>query len=333
MPKISIIMPVYNCKDYVAKSIESVINQKFTSWEFIIVDDGSTDGSGEICDTYASNDARIKVIHLDNGGVSQARNKGLENATGEYIQFLDSDDMILPQTMQVAIDNIENNDMVIWGYEIFPVAGKNHTDSPKTYKSPSEMSSDFNTLSQYGLINTPWNKLFRRKIIEENGLIFDKKISYGEDALFNLSYFKHCGGVKVIPDVLHKYRYDSNSTNSLSGKFHENMMYIQQLIKEECDSIFCGDDNVKKWTRKIYLGYALHQMFVCSINSNFTKKQRVRKIKSYMNDDYFRRQWNERQKNFSIRDCGVNILVQTRSAYIMYLTCRIRCFFKKLSVK
>ena len=99
---ISIIVPIYNVEKYLSRCVDSILNQTFTDFELILVDDGSTDNSGKICDEYAEKDCRIKVIHKDNWGVSSARNVGLENSVGEYIMFCDSDDFVEKNAVSVA---------------------------------------------------------------------------------------------------------------------------------------------------------------------------------------------------------------------------------------
>ena len=115
---VSVIIPVYNVEKYIRKCIESVCGQTYRNLEIILIDDGSPDKSGEICDEYAAADSRIKVIHLENGGVSRARNIGLDMATGKYIGFVDSDDYIRPGMYETLVDNMEkeNVDTVICGF-------------------------------------------------------------------------------------------------------------------------------------------------------------------------------------------------------------------------
>ena len=106
---LSIIVPVFNVRNYLSDCIDSIISQSYSDFECILIDDGSTDGSGAICDEYAKKDSRIRVFHKENGGVSSARNIGLDNASGEWIYFVDSDDQILPGGLQTMVDWISDN--------------------------------------------------------------------------------------------------------------------------------------------------------------------------------------------------------------------------------
>ena len=119
-PKISVIVPVYNVERYLRKCLDSIIAQTFSDWECICVDDGSPDNSGKILDEYAAKDKRFVIIHKENGGVSSARNAGLDMARGEYITFCDSDDWIEKETYEVAYMNAKKNnaDIVTWQYQI-----------------------------------------------------------------------------------------------------------------------------------------------------------------------------------------------------------------------
>ena len=119
MPAISIIIPVYNVEKYLRRCLDSVLNQTFTDWQAICVNDGSPDGSGEILAEYAARDSRFIIVNKENGGLSDARNAGLPHATGEYIMYLDSDDFIHPQTMEIAyhMARRDNSDIVSFTYD------------------------------------------------------------------------------------------------------------------------------------------------------------------------------------------------------------------------
>lgn len=284
-PKISIIMPVYNSERFVAGSIESVLAQQFTSWELIVIDDGSTDNSGKICDTFSAKDPRVKVFHIDNGGVSNARNYGICQAVGEYIQFLDSDDYLLPETLQTAYTQKEDRDLLIWGYERFPSKAIKCADRVRYYSNREEFAEAFLFLMENNLFAVPWNKLYRRDLIIENNVCFQKDLSLGEDHLFNLSYVKTCTKIKVLPEILHRYRYGEN--DSLSAKFRANYMEIQQQIKEETDRTFQHTEAVVRLTGRNYLTDTINYITGCACKSNLSGFQGVRMLKNYLNNEFF----------------------------------------------
>ena len=195
MTKVSIIIPVFNTQKYLHECLDSVINQTYKDVEIILVDDGSTDESGSICDDYAKKNERIKVFHISNSGLSHARNIGIDNATGEYIVFQDSDDYIeLKMTEDMILEVEKNNsDLVICGHKQFfdkpekkPI---NKNFNKKKYTNRKDFLNDF---YKYFPItsNSAWGKLYKAKLIKENELKFIKGLSLIEDLMFNSKYYR-----------------------------------------------------------------------------------------------------------------------------------------------
>lgn len=187
MSKISVIVPVYNVEKYIGKCIESILSQTFTDFELILVDDGTPDTSGAICDDYAKKDGRVKVFHKPNGGVSSARNNGIEKATGEWICFVDSDDWIEPTYLEDFGLDESDADIYLQGY----VKEKDGSVIARHDFEKCE-SDDFFTVLSYSednyIINSPCFKLFKRSVIMNNYVRFETNMSYGEDHLFSLTY-------------------------------------------------------------------------------------------------------------------------------------------------
>ena len=193
-PSVSIIVPVYNAEKTIRRCIESILHQSCGDFELLVVDDGSPDSSGAICDAYAAGDARVRVFHKENGGVSAARNLALEQARGKYIQFLDSDDWITPDATLLLLRAAEEHeaDLVISDFyrvvgERVSVKGDIEEGSVLTQEEYAahmmENPADF----YYGVL---WNKLYRRSIVERYRLRMDEEISWCEDFLFNLEYIR-----------------------------------------------------------------------------------------------------------------------------------------------
>jgi len=222
---ITVIIPVYNVEKYLNRCIESIINQTYKNLEIILVDDGSTDNSGKICDEYALKDNRIKVIHKQNGGVSSARNKGLEVATGEYIGFVDSDDYIEKDMYEYLY-----NGCVFFNAQISSCStlfeGKVIDKQKREFYIQKDFIENFNTFPC-----SVWNRLFKKDLIY--GLRFDEHIFFGEDLLF--SFFAFFKSQKVCFLKENKYNYISN-TNSLSRiKFNVKKLdcfKVTEIIKE-----------------------------------------------------------------------------------------------------
>ena len=218
MPLVSVIVPVYNVEYVIENCIESILSQTFTDFELVLVDDGSPDNSGRICDEYAKKDDRVIVIHKENGGVSSARNVGIDRAKGKYICFVDSDDYVSKDYLKTLIDVKKNNKADnIWCY--FKTVDKysERIDckevSPETNLEKYTVK-DIMTLHEKWLDAGPVCKLYISDIIKENNLKFDDSLSLGEDLIFNFVYLDYTNkNIIVINKEL--YFYLQNNENSL----------------------------------------------------------------------------------------------------------------------
>lgn len=273
---ISVIIPVYNCIRTLDKCIEAICAQTIEDWELLLVDDGSTDGSDRLCDRFASEDARIHAFHKPNGGVSSARNMGLDHAKGEYVMFCDSDDWVEPEWCeQLYLAEIENPScQPICNY--FRSAPDRETINREAQCQALEeriAKEDFFSLNQYELLGIPWNKIFRRTILEENHIRFRPELSLGEDLVFNLDYL-HCltDGFVFINKPL--YHYTVGSTDSLSSKYYPDLSGIYQKVylqvKDELRSI---PGAYEKWA----LEYAYSYFFAFDrvFRNTWSKKNKI----------------------------------------------------------
>lgn len=221
MPILSIIIPIYNTEKYLHRCIDSILNQSFSDFELILVNDGSVDNSLYICNQFAERDTRIKVIDQCNKGVSEARNIGLEYSTGKYISFIDSDDSIMRDMYSTLVKNIEltNCDHIICGYNeinesnnviahLFDLPNKTPLNSSDIIERI--ISSIFTPIN---LTNSLCHKLYRRNIIVDNHLSF-KKRQRGEDWLFNIEYLQLIKSALYINTPLYNYHRNSNSIMS-----------------------------------------------------------------------------------------------------------------------
>ena len=205
---ISVIIPVYNTAPYLDRCVQSVICQLYQDWECILVDDGSTDASGLLCDKWALNDSRIKVIHQANQGVSIARNHGIEISIGEYIAFIDSDDWVDSSYLQELYDNRGDCELVISGHVGEREQGNNEYCEPlstRTFVLSSENIVDFAHLNKKALLYGPVNKLFVAKIIKENRIQFPTNCAYGEDLLFSFHYLEYVKNMATVKNMSYHY--------------------------------------------------------------------------------------------------------------------------------
>ena len=212
MEKISVIIPVYNVEKFMRNCIDSCINQTYKNLEIILVDDGSTDNSGKICDEYKNKDERIKVIHQKNMGLAGARNSGLDIATGKYIMFLDSDDFYEPNSCEVLYKEIEekNADYVIGNYIHTDYEGVKW-ENPIFNQENFKLSIDDYKKSFFVMNSTEWNKIFKREFIEKYSLRFVLG-AFAEDAIFSTFCYVHTDNAYYINDIVYNYR--QNKTNS-----------------------------------------------------------------------------------------------------------------------
>ncbi len=208
-PKVSVIIPIYNAEKYLRRCVDSVLKQDFEDFELLLVDDGSKDLSGNICDEYAKQDARVRVIHKENSGVSDSRNLAISKARGEYLQFMDSDDWITPDATGLLVRSAMENDCDLVIADFYRVIGERLAHKGDI-REEGVMSREEFALQMmekpadfyYGVL---WNKLYRRDIIKNNGLSMDKDISWCEDFIFNMEYIRHVKNVYALRVPVYYY--------------------------------------------------------------------------------------------------------------------------------
>ncbi|MCI9149327.1 MAG: glycosyltransferase [Lachnospiraceae bacterium] len=231
--KISVVVAVYNAKEYLEKCIKSICGQTWKNLEILLVDDGSTDGSGELCDILAQQDARIHVIHQKNCGVSETRNAGIRRSTGRYIAFVDSDDYLEKEYVEMLVDQSCLDSMAIVGYYIDIEKEGIIRKRPVTAGKELIRILDERQVAkiyQLGLFSVVWNKLYETKILKD-GVFFEKGISLGEDLIFNLNYMSRKGReYRIVNRPL--YHYVRRGIDSLDTKYRTDFSACQQLIFE-----------------------------------------------------------------------------------------------------
>jgi len=225
MPIVSIIVPIYNVEAYLERCIHSLINQTLQDIEIILVNDGSKDKCGEICEKYAKIDSRIKIIHKPNGGLSSARNSGLDIANGEFIGFIDADDWVEKRMFEVLVNNATKNgsDIVVCNYRSVYCPEKNQPSKASLALDDGLIEVDKLGLSRYILdyflpfkhAYCVWNKLYKNDLIKTHNIRFEPNQEiYAEDILFNLYYSCHTKLISTTPEVFVNYFRHSNSLSS-----------------------------------------------------------------------------------------------------------------------
>lgn len=247
MEKVSVIIPVYNVEKYLRKCLDSVINQTYQNLEIILIDDGSPDNCGDICDHYAEADNRIKVIHKKNGGLSAARNDGLKLATGKWISFIDSDDWCELDLYEKAVAAAEKENVDILIYNLF--RNYDHKETAIMAFPEAFVSTDINFISKMQLSalskfytpflhnwsqGFPWDKLFRASLIIDNQLTFATNVKANEDVIFGLHAFQFAKKIAYIDAYLYHYR---DNPNSIGTKYTPDRVRIDRDIYKEIFAI------------------------------------------------------------------------------------------------
>lgn len=309
---ISIIIPIYNAEKYLSQCIDSVINQSYKDWELLLIDDGSEDQSGIICNLYAERDNRIRVFHKENGGVCSARNIGLKYAHGDFVTFIDSDDWIDPDILEKYIETYD----------------RTHTDLVRCcYVRESEDNCHVVTIDEeiilynhtdieifvekkrlYGFL---WNSLFKKSILE--GITFDENITWCEDHIFSYQYVLRCKSVAIIPSPLYHYRI--NESGSLSTQINP-LMWTEATVKlYQLRILMMDGDREKIEERKkgcaIFISSMIFSLYkYCSYNERKEYK------KKYMNQKHPCQSFFCRLFFSSIPFPIVDLLIRFRLKYI-----------------
>lgn len=240
MTKISVIVPVYNVEKYIEECINSLINQTFTNIEIIIINDGSLDSSGIIVNNIEQKDKRIKVIHQKNLGLPGARNTGLSIATGEYIGFVDSDDIVKPEMYEVLFNNIteNNSDISVCNFSRFD--RKNEIKNTRYNNSTLTFEARNSAKFYSHALDSSCNKLYRTNIIRNNNLHFESKsIVPQEDFYFLVKYLAHSSKISSVSEALYNYRIRKSSiTNTKQAEgFIEGCLNFVNLTRKYHDEL------------------------------------------------------------------------------------------------
>lgn len=299
--KISIIIPVYNAEKHLRRCIESILNQSYKNFELILIDDGSTDGSGIICDEYCNYDSRIRVCHIENGGPATARNKGLSMITGSYLTFVDADDEILDDEYLKLAEELEkhNVEMVVSSWIVL-----SDNETREVLVGNDIISAD----DMIGLISIndekygggyPWNKFINIEKIKDKLPLFDKSLYVYEDKVWVIEILKYINKVKLTNIISYKYYIYSFSLSHSSNEVHkkmENKMlalekilyllksvdndYINEFYKIYCENII--NANYIEVKEKNIISKKLIKNNLKLIKSNFKYYNWKTKIKYYL---------------------------------------------------
>ena len=291
-PLVSIIVPIFNSAKYLPECIESILDQNYPEFELLLIDDGSTDESGSICDQYAHKDSRILSFHQKNAGVSAARNRGIEAARGEYVAFVDADDKVSPSYISDFFRF--SADLVIQGFTLLnQKSGESSDKCPsRTFSAQTfdEIGATFADAEICSTTKGPCAKLYKIDIIHRYDIRFDSDYSYGEDHLFVLEYVKHCQSIATINHSNYLYiNHEGSLTNrllaykKLSDYAREAYLHRQELIAlfgiENPDyDRYIAEERAHLIYQSIYALY--------SAEGNYPAQERWRFIEEVYRQDY-----------------------------------------------
>ena len=302
--KLSVIVPVYKVEQYLPTLLDSILAQTYKDYELLLIDDGSPDGSGKICDDYAAKDERVRVVHKENGGVSSARNRGIEEARGEYLYFCDSDDYIAPDLLEVLMREVGGRDFarITMGPLLKRTAEEfkeKDAERNKTVQCRVVADDEQGVRSGFVLLLTGWTclvtSLFKRSIIMENNLRFNSKFYRGEDTDFVFRYYCH------IHNAVHLdyqgYFYYQNAGSAI----HDYRRIVEydwiQTIEQEWEAIeehFQIADNKIRKEREYWIYPKMYVDMVASLlkayqpETSVPRKERIKRWKQIRNDKWFR---------------------------------------------
>lgn len=243
---VSIIVPVYNAEEYLAESVQSLINQTFKKIEILLIDDGSPDNSGILCDELAKMDGRIKVIHKENGGAASARNLGIEMANGEYIMFLDSDDWLEKQAIEILVNKIEEEPLDIVRFNYIREFGDGSRIKENTFlklttydakackevyrQSISLIGNELKHPENQNFLASACFNIYKRELIVNNNIRFEslKELGSFEDGLFNVHCYSHMKSFAYLDQGLYHYR--KTNVASFTSNYRENFLRKNDLL-------------------------------------------------------------------------------------------------------
>lgn len=295
MPKISVIVPVYNTEKYLHSCIDSIIAQTFTDFELLLIDDGSKDNSGKICDEYVARDPRIRVFHKENGGVSSARNLGLDNAKGEWISFVDADDRIKSDYL-CSMMGVSDADLIMSSFEII-----NHIEEwdncvKDTRFVRNELKFFIERFVETATLCSPWCKLFRKNLIGD--LRFDNNVSFSEDTIFVFKYLCNIHSVRVVENWGYQYRRGVEESLSVKLLSIEQYCYIIQeyskslkLLEKEFDydGLYTRIHNNSNQFRKCIVAIRKSNKSLFNKYNDFRhliNDENIQEILKYSNDEF-----------------------------------------------
>ncbi len=328
---VSIVMPVYNVERYIAKSIESILKQTYTNFELLIIIDGSPDKSKLVAETF--DDPRISIYEKPNGGLSDARNYGLERANGEYILFVDSDDWIEPNLLESTLNFFDEDEVniVVFGYIL------DNEDLQKKLLSSKKIICEDLVLNRgeddfyfdenmINILGYAWNKIYRAKFLKDHFIFFEKGVSLVEDILFNSKVYEKTNRLIFLNAPL--YHYIDRPSESLIKTFHKNSFELY-LKKANAIEAFLNSWRISEKKKKIVLAsvitagirYCVNNLF--AFKNNLSEKEKIDYIKLIISHTETQK-YIRYYKAVSVYDKLYKKIISAKAVFLLYILCKIK---------
>lgn len=311
---ISVIVPIYNSAKTLHRCVDSILHQTYLNFELILINDGSSDNSGVICDKYVQKDSRVRVFHKENGGVSSARNLGIEEATGDFITFIDSDDWVDSNYLEefMPFDNIDfaSNYYVAEGWPEW-------VSCPFERKEYNKDNINEFFSSEFTSMNLICSKLFKKEIIDRYNIRFDNRISYGEDTLFVYSVLSHVNNVRIKGNPV--YHYDCQGSGSLSltptpwYKYEHSINALCGIINEIEERYLWDGYNAINIVVKNHFNRCFR-----AIQADYSIVSGIRELKQSMQNKYVQQQVRD---NRTYKKSNARRVLDWLLIHRMYFTC------------
>ena len=341
-PKVSIIIPLYNSENKISGCLKSAMNQTESDIEIIVVNDGSTDKSGDVCDELSADDDRITVIHQSNKGAGSARNKGLELAKGEYLYFLDSDDKMEPNLVEENLHVLSqyNTDVLIFGYTKVEKGRKNTLEVNTRLKerqlhSKQEIKEHLCRILEDGATFAVWNKMFKRDLIVANNIKYPD-MKRNQDMAFTLEALKHANSISVNPKKYYYY-----SFNSEAFKYDQDLIKHHLIIYRKFYQLYenwMEYSHNRAYAVRLFTLYFFHSVPFFIVTQDNQPLQKLRKLVTHSDFEEFVEKINFRDADNSTVK-GALLILKFKNSLLLFSTTKFKLlltnifgkhFFRKL---
>lgn len=338
--EISIIIPVYNIEKDLSNCLDSIKKQTFKKWKCLLIDDGSTDSSGKICDMYAKNDSRFIIKHKKNTGVSETRNLGISLADTEFIAFIDGDDWIDENYLSFLVSKMSDETDIVMCHSIVEYPNKsfellqirpNHIEYDKSNKlelilsSISDIYAENLTKKRHGFLNTVWGKMYRTNIIKDNNIRFDN-FEINEDALFNRKVFLVSKKIRIYNKILYHYRMrDGSAVHSFKNNYLINYDNYLETVKKYIDDNFCSSKEIISSYRALTIIALFNIMKNYFYNPDFPRKSdREKEIDKLIQSNKYAVALND-FNNLYLNNKEIFFIISELKKHRYYF---LKCYFK-----